>query len=104
MMGWGGCGGYGMGIAGSLFILVFWGLIIVGLVLVVRWLWDHGRSGTGAGVGDTPLDIAAAEANGARSVAVATGFFSVDELTAAGAGLVFPDFSSWQAVLDALLG
>ena len=57
MMGWGGCGGYGMGIAGSLFILVFWGLIIVGLVLVVRWLWDHGRSGTGAGVGDTPLDI-----------------------------------------------
>jgi phosphoglycolate phosphatase len=55
-------------------------------------------------IGDTPLDIAAAEANGARSIAVATGFFSVDELTAAGAGLVFPDFSSWQAVLDALLG
>ena len=54
--------------------------------------------------GDTPLDIAAAEANGARSVAVATGFFSVDELTAAGADVVFPDFSSWQAVLDALLG
>ena len=55
-------------------------------------------------VGDTPLDIAAAQANGARSVAVATGFFSADQLTAAGAGLVFPDFSSWQAVLDALLG
>jgi phosphoglycolate phosphatase-like HAD superfamily hydrolase len=55
-------------------------------------------------IGDTPLDIAAAEANGARSVAVATGFFSADELTAAGAGLVFPDLSSWQAVLDALLG
>jgi len=55
-------------------------------------------------IGDTPLDIAAAQANGARSVAVATGFFTVDQLTAAGAGLVFPDFSSWQAVLDALLG
>jgi len=54
-------------------------------------------------IGDTPLDIAAAKANGARSVAVATGFFTVDELTAAGAGVVFPDFSSWQAVLDALL-
>lgn len=54
-------------------------------------------------IGDTPLDIAAAKANGARSVAVATGFFTVDELTAAGAGLVFPDFSSWQAALDALL-
>jgi phosphoglycolate phosphatase len=55
-------------------------------------------------IGDTPLDIAAAQANGARSLAVATGFFTVDELTAAGAGLVFPDFSSSQAVLDALLG
>lgn len=55
-------------------------------------------------IGDTPLDIVAARANGARSVAVATGFFNVDQLTAAGAGLVFPDFSSWQAVLDALLG
>jgi len=54
-------------------------------------------------IGDTPLDIAAAQANGARSVAVATGFFSADQLTAAGAGLVFPDFSSWQVVLDALL-
>jgi phosphoglycolate phosphatase-like HAD superfamily hydrolase len=55
-------------------------------------------------IGDTPLDIAAAQANGARSLAVATGFFSADELAAAGAGLVFPDFSSWQAVVDALLG
>jgi phosphoglycolate phosphatase-like HAD superfamily hydrolase len=55
-------------------------------------------------IGDTPLDMAAAQANGARAVAVATGFFSVDQLMAAGAGLVFPDFSSWQAVLDALLG
>jgi phosphoglycolate phosphatase len=54
-------------------------------------------------IGDTPLDIAAAKANGARSVAVATGFSTVGELTAAGAGVVFPDFSSWQAVLDALL-
>ena len=54
-------------------------------------------------IGDTPLDIAAAEANGARSIAVATGFFTVDQLTAAGADLVFPDFSSWQPVLDALL-
>jgi phosphoglycolate phosphatase-like HAD superfamily hydrolase len=54
-------------------------------------------------IGDTPLDVAAAQANGARSLAVATGFFSADELAAAGAGLVFPDLSPWQAVLDALL-
>lgn len=55
--GWGGYGGYGMGIVGGLFMLLFWGLIIVGLVLVVRWLWDHGRTGTGAGTGDPPLEI-----------------------------------------------
>jgi putative membrane protein len=57
MMGWGGYGGYGMGIFGGLFMLLFWGLIIVGLVLVVRWLWDQGRSGTGAGAPDAPLEI-----------------------------------------------
>jgi putative membrane protein len=60
MMGWGswgGYGGYGMGIVGSLFMLLFWGLIIVGLVLVVRRLWDHGRSSAGEGSGDSPLDI-----------------------------------------------
>jgi len=51
----------------------------------------------------TPLDIAAARDNGARSIAVATGFFTADQLTSAGADVVFPDFSSWQTVLDALL-
>ncbi len=58
MMGWGGWGygGYGMGILGGLFMLAFWGLIIVGLVLVVRWLWDQGRHGSGS-AGDAPLEI-----------------------------------------------
>ena len=55
MMGWGGFGGYGMGFVGWIFMLLFWGLIIVGLVLVVRWLWDHGRPGTGGA--DSPLEI-----------------------------------------------
>ena len=35
-------GGYGMGFGGgfgSLFMLLFWGLIIVGLILVIRQLW-----------------------------------------------------------------
>jgi putative membrane protein len=61
MMGWGGFGGYGMGFVGWLFMLLFWGLIIVGLVLLVRWLWDHGRSaanaGAGTGTAETPLEI-----------------------------------------------
>jgi len=56
IMGWG-YGGYGMGFVGWLFMLLFWGLIIVGLILVIRWLWDHGRSGAGAAASDAPLDI-----------------------------------------------
>ncbi len=56
MMGWGGWG-YGMGIFGGLMMLLFWGLIIVGLVLVVRWLWDQGRHGSGPVAAEAPLDI-----------------------------------------------
>lgn len=58
MMGWGGFGGYGgygMGFVGWLFMLLFWGLIIVGLVLLVRWLWNHGRPA--AGGSDAPIEI-----------------------------------------------
>lgn len=54
MMGW---GWYGMGVVGWLFMLLFWGLIMLGLVLVVRWLWDQSRSGAGAGITEAPLDI-----------------------------------------------
>jgi len=60
MMGWGGLGGYGgygMGIVGWLFMLVFWGLIIAGLVLLIRWLWDRGSTSAGSGGGETPLEI-----------------------------------------------
>jgi phosphoglycolate phosphatase len=55
-------------------------------------------------IGDTPLDVAAALANGVVPVGVATGTFSVDALKEAGAALVFPDFSRWQDVVEALLG
>jgi putative membrane protein len=53
MTGWGGYG-FSMGIVGWLFMLLFWGLIIVGLVLLVRWLWERGHPATGA---DAPLEI-----------------------------------------------
>jgi phosphoglycolate phosphatase len=50
-------------------------------------------------VGDTPRDIAAAHAAGARAVAVATGSYSVDELEAAGADEAYPTLESLCAVV-----
>ena len=54
-------------------------------------------------VGDTPIDVEAARANGAVAVAVATGTSSVDSLTRAGANIVFPDLSDVASVLGVLL-
>jgi phosphoglycolate phosphatase len=55
-------------------------------------------------IGDTPLDVAAALATGARAVGVATGGFSGPELTASGAHAVLPDLSATDQVLAAILG
>jgi hypothetical protein len=43
---------------GWLFMVLFWGLTIVGLVLVVRRSWDAGQSGTGARPGDGRRNLA----------------------------------------------
>jgi phosphoglycolate phosphatase len=53
-------------------------------------------------IGDTPLDVACAAAAGARSIAVATGSHSSEELRAAGAEVVFEDLSDTTRVLAAL--
>jgi len=50
-------------------------------------------------IGDTPLDVACAAAGGARSMAVATGFHSVDQLRAAGAHVALQDLADTQLVL-----
>ena len=55
-------------------------------------------------VGDTPFDIGAALATGARAVGVATGGFSVGELAASGAHAVLPDLADTDRVLAAILG
>jgi len=55
-------------------------------------------------IGDTPLDVAAALATGARAVGVATGGFSGPELAASGAHAVLPDLSATDQVLAAILG
>ncbi len=55
-------------------------------------------------VGDTPLDIEAALAAGARAVGVATGVPKAADLLAAGAHAVLPDLTDTRQVLRALLG
>ena len=54
-------------------------------------------------IGDTPLDVACARASGARSIAVATGSHSADELRAAGADVVFHDLSDTDAVVRTIV-
>lgn len=53
-------------------------------------------------VGDTPLDVAAADVVGVRSLAVATGPHGMDALRAAGADCVVPDFTAIETI-DAFL-
>ena len=44
---WG--GGYGFGLFGGLFMLLFWGALIVLAVFAVRWLMDRDNGGSGSG-------------------------------------------------------
>ena len=53
-------------------------------------------------VGDTPNDVECALVAGATPVAVATGSYSVDQLRAAGADIVFDDLSDTAAFLRLL--
>ncbi|NNJ11771.1 HAD hydrolase-like protein [Chloroflexales bacterium ZM16-3] len=67
----------------------------------------YGRSFAGSQiviVGDTPNDIACGKANGARTVAVATGPYSADDLAAHRPDVVLADLSDTDAALAAILG
>ena len=55
-------------------------------------------------IGDTPHDVACGKAIGAKTIAVATGSFSVEELIALKPTHVFKDLSDTQALIDAVLG
>jgi phosphoglycolate phosphatase-like HAD superfamily hydrolase len=54
-------------------------------------------------IGDTPADVACAASIGARTIGVATGGFTVEELEAAGADLVFADLSDTGRAVEAIL-
>jgi phosphoglycolate phosphatase len=54
-------------------------------------------------IGDTPHDVAAATATGARAVGVATGRFSAAELADAGADVVLPDLADTDRAVAAIL-
>jgi phosphoglycolate phosphatase-like HAD superfamily hydrolase len=53
-------------------------------------------------IGDTPLDVDCARACGARAVAVATGRYTADELSACTPDLLFTDLAKSAEVVDAL--
>ena len=53
-------------------------------------------------IGDTPHDIECARVAGAKSIAVATGGFTIDQLREAGADEVLPDLSDTARVLRLL--
>lgn len=54
-------------------------------------------------IGDTPLDIEAGHIAGTRTVGVATGPFTVEQLQAEGADLVLPSFEDAKASSEALM-
>jgi phosphoglycolate phosphatase len=53
-------------------------------------------------IGDTPLDVGVALAGGARSIAVATGSHTTEQLLASGADVAFDDLSDLEKVLAVL--
>jgi phosphoglycolate phosphatase-like HAD superfamily hydrolase len=55
-------------------------------------------------VGDTPHDIRCGKLNGARTVAVATGPYSLEALRAHEPDALLPDMSDFDAALAALFG
>lgn len=55
-------------------------------------------------IGDTPADIACGRSLGARAIAVATGWYSEDDLRAHNPHAVFADLSDTNAVLEAITG
>ena len=78
------------------------GLLAEALDRVAVCGWPQAAPADTVIIGDTPLDVAVAVTGGARSIAVATGSHTTDELQASGADVVFQDLSDLEAVLAVL--
>jgi phosphoglycolate phosphatase len=78
------------------------GLVSKAVTRVAEYGGPVFRNADAVVIGDTPLDVACAAFCGARSVAVATGSHTVDQLRAAGADVVFENLSDTDDVLAAL--
>jgi putative membrane protein len=52
-------GNWGMGWFGMIFMIIFWGLIIVGFVLLIKWLIQNtsGKAPSGVSTGSKAMDI-----------------------------------------------
>ena len=52
-------GGWGMGGFGMIFMIIFWGLVITGIVFLIRWLMQStaGRDQSGVSTGSKAMDI-----------------------------------------------
>ncbi len=75
-------------------------------VALARYRERFGREAStrhAAIIGDTPHDIRCAQANGLRSLGVATGMYSAEQLRQAGADCVVSDLSHTAGLLDWLL-
>ena len=55
-------------------------------------------------IGDTPADVTCGVASGARAIAVATGGYTLDELSAFSPWRAYADLTDTAAVVDAILG
>ncbi|MDA0329325.1 MAG: HAD hydrolase-like protein [Gemmatimonadetes bacterium] len=62
------------------------------------------NAGNAIVVGDTPRDVACGKAGGTRTLAVATGHFSFEDLQATGADHVLRDLTSTTDVVEVLTG
>jgi putative membrane protein len=49
--------GWGMGWFGSIFMVLFWGAVIVALVLAIRWLWVSSAGAHKSESKDSALEI-----------------------------------------------